>query len=48
MTQQMPIRTYGFGTTIAALYDQAVERTRTALKEQGFGVLTSCGTSGVR
>lgn len=31
---------FGFGTTIAATYDQAVELTRTALKEQGFGVLT--------
>ena len=31
MTQQMPIRTYGFGTTIAAPYDQAIEQIRTSL-----------------
>lgn len=36
----MTTHTYGFGTTITAAYDQAVERTKTALKEQGFGVLT--------
>ncbi len=35
-----PTRPYGFGTTIAAPYDQAIARTRTALAEQGFGVLT--------
>ena len=40
MTNQTPTRAYGFGTTVAAPYDQAVERTRAALKEQGFGVLT--------
>lgn len=39
-TQQTPARTYGFGTTVAAPYEQAVERTRGALQEQGFGVLT--------
>lgn len=31
---------YGFGTSVAAPYEQAVERTKTALKAQGFGVLT--------
>ena len=31
---------YGFGIRIALPHDQAIERTRTALKEQGFGVLT--------
>jgi uncharacterized protein (DUF302 family) len=31
---------YGFGTTIAAPYQQAIARTRAALTEQGFGVLT--------
>ena len=31
---------YGFGVTVAMPYDRAIERTRTALKEQGFGVLT--------
>jgi len=33
-------RPYGFGTTVALPYDQAIERTRAALTEQGFGVLT--------
>jgi uncharacterized protein (DUF302 family) len=33
-------RTYGFGTRVALPYDQAIERTCTALKQQGFGVLT--------
>src|SRR5579859_867425 len=37
---QTPIRSYGFGVTIDLPYDQALERTRAALKEQGFGVLT--------
>lgn len=41
MTQHAaPARTYSFGTTVAAPYTEAVERTRTALKEEGFGVLT--------
>ena len=40
MTKPTPTRSYGFGTTVAASYDQTVERTRAALKEQGFGVLT--------
>jgi len=35
-----PVRSYGFGKTIDLPYDQAVERTRGALQEQGFGVLT--------
>ncbi len=34
-----PVRSYGFGTTIDLPYEQAVERTRGALHEQGFGVL---------
>ena len=37
---QAPVRTYGFGTVVNLSYDQAIERTRAALKEQGFGVLT--------
>jgi uncharacterized protein (DUF302 family) len=37
---QAPVRTYGFGTTLRLPYAEAVERTRAALKEQGFGVLT--------
>ncbi len=35
-----PIRSYGFGTTIDLPYEQTVARTRGALQEQGFGVLT--------
>ena len=35
-----PGRSYSFGTTVAAGYAEAVEQTRAALKEQGFGVLT--------
>jgi uncharacterized protein (DUF302 family) len=31
---------YGFGTHVDLPYAEAVERTRAALKEQGFGVLT--------
>ena len=34
------VRTYGFGTIVNLSYDQTIERTRAALKEQGFGVLT--------
>jgi uncharacterized protein (DUF302 family) len=37
---QALFRTYGFGTVVNLSYDQALERTRAALKEQGFGVLT--------
>ncbi len=39
-TQTMTQRPYGVGTTVAAPYRDAVEKTRAALKEQGFGVLT--------
>ena len=37
---QALVRTYGFGTVVNLSYDQALERTRASLKEQGFGVLT--------
>lgn len=30
---------YGFGTTVRLPYAEAVERTKSALREQGFGVL---------
>jgi uncharacterized protein (DUF302 family) len=40
MTTQTPSRTYGFGTTIGTSYQETVVRTRAALKEQGFGILT--------
>src|SRR6516165_8068194 len=36
---QALVRTYGFGTVVNLSYDQALERTRAALKDQGFGVL---------
>lgn len=32
---------YGFGTTLNMTVDQAVEKVTAALKEQGFGVLTT-------
>ena len=31
---------YGIGKSVPLPYEQAVERTRTALQEEGFGVLT--------
>jgi uncharacterized protein (DUF302 family) len=34
------VRTYGFGIVVNLPYEQTLERTRAALKEQGFGVLT--------
>jgi hypothetical protein len=37
---------YGLGTTIALPYEQAVERTRQALAEEGFGVLTEIDVRG--
>lgn len=39
-TQSTAGRPYGFGATLAMPYDRAIERTRAALQEQGFGVLT--------
>ena len=35
----MPRRTYGFGQQINLPYEQAVEKTKAALKDEGFGVL---------
>lgn len=32
---------YGFGTTLDMPFDQAIEATTAALKEQGFGVLST-------
>jgi uncharacterized protein (DUF302 family) len=31
---------YGFGTALAAPFDEAVARTRAALQEEGFGILS--------
>ncbi|MCC6178472.1 MAG: DUF302 domain-containing protein [Chloroflexi bacterium] len=41
MTAPAPQRAYGFGRVLDGGYEQAVERTVAALKEQGFGVLTT-------
>ena len=40
MSHPTPVRTYGFGATVAMPYAATIERTKTALKQQGFGVLT--------
>ena len=37
---QSPVRTYGFGAIVNRPYEETIDRTRAALKEQGFGVLT--------
>jgi uncharacterized protein (DUF302 family) len=34
-------RGYGFGTSLAVPFDEAIERTTEALKTEGFGVLTT-------
>lgn len=39
MTTQEKVQ-YGFGTRLAIPYAQAIERTKAALQEQGFGILT--------
>ena len=39
-TSKEVVRTYGFGSVVGLPYEQAVERARAALKDQGFGVLT--------
>lgn len=41
MATQAPQRTYGIGRVLETGYEQAVERTTAALKEQGFGILTT-------
>jgi Sec-independent protein translocase protein TatA len=38
-TQQPELTTYGFSKTVDLSYAEVVEKTRSALKEQGFGVL---------
>lgn len=41
MSAQQPQQTkYGFSRTVNITYDEAVERTRAALKTEGFGVLS--------
>lgn len=41
MSAQQPRQTkYGISRTVAAPFDEAVERARAALKEEGFGVLS--------
>lgn len=35
-----PLHPYAFSTTLAASYDQAMARTKAALSQEGFGVLT--------
>ena len=38
---------YGFGTTIKATVDEAVEKVTNALKEEGFGILTEINVQAV-
>ena len=38
--QQVEQKKYGFSRTVDAAFDDATERTREALKEEGFGVLS--------
>jgi uncharacterized protein (DUF302 family) len=40
MSNHTPSRAYGFGVSVRLAYPETVERTRAALKQQGFGVLT--------
>jgi len=41
MAADPTVGTYGFGTTIKLPYTEAIERTKDALKAEGFGVLTT-------
>lgn len=36
--QQVEKKEYGFSRTVDAAFDEATERTREALKKEGFGV----------
>ena len=38
--QQLEVSKYGFSKTVDVIYEEAVEKARAALKEEGFGVLT--------
>ncbi len=38
--QQVKQQTYGFSRTVEMAFDQATDRTREALKKEGFGVLS--------
>lgn len=38
--QQIKTKGYGFSRTVEAAFDEVVERTREALKQEGFGVLS--------
>ena len=38
--QQVEQKKYGFSRTVDAAFDEATERTRDALKQEGFGVLS--------
>lgn len=40
MTATTTAHTYGFGTTLASPFEEAIERTKAALKEEDFGVLS--------
>jgi uncharacterized protein (DUF302 family) len=40
-TDAAPQARYGFGTTLDAPFDETLERTKAALKSEGFGVLTT-------
>jgi uncharacterized protein (DUF302 family) len=40
-TNRLQTSGYGFGTTLEAPFAEAVERTKEALKAEGFGVLTT-------